>query len=37
MDVTRFESSGEGHASILVEIDVHLDSIEGNYEEICRN
>lgn len=37
MDVTRFESSGEGHASILTKFDVHLDFIEGNYEEICRN
>jgi hypothetical protein len=37
VDVTRSESSGKGHASILVEINVHLDSIEGNYEEICRN
>jgi hypothetical protein len=37
VDVTRSKSSGEGHASILTEIDVHLDSIEGNYEEICRN
>jgi len=37
VDVTRSKSSGEGHTSILAEVDVHLDSIEGNYEEICRN
>ncbi len=35
MDVTRFEGNGKGHAFILAEIDVRLDSIEGNYENIC--